>query len=540
MLFHILPTYSTQRDLQATSSPTPWGWIGAPAPASSAFARSRSPRPTRGAGWDFRPLRRDAPGRLTASRGSLPDLSSSVEREAAVDDLVTDVYAASSRPKQMTMWRLVVKALAKWHLTPFPPTREKIIALGAALKAGRYASAENYLSHYRVSCEREDSGYGAALQRLHLDVVRSCRRGLGAPCRALGLPLLRLGELLSPLGDPWVPGGPVGPGCAMVAGAWFLTREVELATTRACLIALELGVDGERIVRWHLPASKTDVEARGVSRAHGCSCSSSSRSLSCPYHAVLEQLERLRARFPERCLDGAFDQDLPLFPSSSGEVVTKDAMTATIVSAAERLGVPTAAPDQSARVSGHSLRVTGAQGLARAGVEVWAIQLLGRWGSSTVLEYIREVPLELSSSWAARVTKSKELDALLRDRSLPAPSGPILPLSSTSAPLRPPVDSTTVREVYSEALREARLADDVAATPAVQCRYVHSDGGKWHRLAPAGLIGSSFGWMSACGWRFGGSLASLSSELPPNLCHKLLCARCFPDLRARLKEELGN
>merc|ERR1712086_491190 len=155
------------------------------------------------------------------------------------------------------------------------------------------------------------------------DVVRSCKRGMGAPTKALGLPLLQLGMLDVRTDDPWVAGGPVGPACAIIAGPWFLTREVELATTRARLVSLEVNSEGDPVVKWYLPASKTDAEARGVARAHGCCCISAAPA-SCPYHAVVAQLDRLR----------------PLFPAVDGAVVTKDCMVATIVDAARRLRVP--------------------------------------------------------------------------------------------------------------------------------------------------------------------------------------------------------
>jgi hypothetical protein len=58
---------------------------------------------------------------------------------------------------------------------------------------------------------------------------------------------------------------------------------------------------------------------------------------------------------------GVPSQDLPLFPAADGSVVSKEKMTDTIVEAARRLGLPVIALDGSARVSGHSLRATGAQ-----------------------------------------------------------------------------------------------------------------------------------------------------------------------------------
>ena len=121
-------------------------------------------------------------------------------------------------------------------------------------------------------------------------------------------------------------------------------------------------------------------------------------SLRVVHHAMKMQLGRLRRLFPDRWNGAVPDSDLPLFPTIEGEVVTKDAMTATIVEAGKKLGVATSTPDGSSKLTGHSLRVTGAQSLARAGLEVWASQLLGRWGSQSVLGYVREVPLELSST----------------------------------------------------------------------------------------------------------------------------------------------
>ena len=83
----------------------------------------------------------------------------------------------------------------------------------------------------------------------------------------------------------------------------------------------------------------------------------------------------------------------PLFPTAAGKVVSKNAMQDNILEAARLLGVPHAAPDGSERVSGHSLRVTGAQGLVLRGWDLWTVQLHGRWGSDVVKRYVRESPL---------------------------------------------------------------------------------------------------------------------------------------------------
>ena len=485
----------------------------------------------------FPALREGAPGRRALRRGSPPDLTTAAARSTAVSALVDGFHADSTRKSRAAMWVTMLSFLDRWGLQPFPPSRETVVALGAALKAGSYASAENYLLLYRGRCLDENCPYGAALQRLHHDVVRSCQRGAGAPIKALGLPLLRLFELDASGDAPWVAGGPVGPACAIIAGAWFMAREVELATTRASLVSLELNSEGEAVVKWHLPASKTDAEARGVARAHGCCCSAASPA-SCPFHAVKTQLSRLQRLFPGRWSVDGPAADLPLFPAADGTVVTKEAMVQTIIEAARRLGVPLRSPDASARVSGHSLRVSGAQGLAKAGVDSWAIQLLGRWGSSAVLGYIREVPLELSATWATRAARSRTLEEVLRQRSrgseegvvaVPAASGP----SSSSSPRPSPL---AVRAALAGSLAEAVAAEAVAELLVSDCSFVASPSGKWHRLShQTGLGNHAAGYTAACGWSYTGPSSAIVSVLPVALCHKWFCARCFTEHRANLK-----
>ena len=160
-----------------------------------------------------------------------------------------------------------------------------------------------------------------------------------------------------------------------------------------------------------LPASKVDQEARGTTRSHACWCPPGGPRTDCPVHAIADQLVVLRTLFPARFHDGAPDVDLPLLPSAAGAAVTKQAMTSTILEAAARLGVPAQSADGASRVSGHSLRPTGAQGLTRLGLDVWAVQLIGRWGSSAVQAYVRDAAV----STDAAVARSRLLSRTLGD-----------------------------------------------------------------------------------------------------------------------------
>ena len=72
-------------------------------------------------------------------------------------------------------------------------------------------------------------------------------------------------------------------------------------------------------------------------------------------------------------------------------------MQDTIVEAGRLLGIARAAPDGSERITGHSLRVTGAQGLVMRGWDLWTVQLHGRWGSDVIKRYARDSSLNAAA-----------------------------------------------------------------------------------------------------------------------------------------------
>ena len=202
----------------------------------------------------------------------------------------------------------------------------------------------------------------------------------------------------------------MAPKSAIIVGSWWLTREVELSTARACLIQFE-GEGRSLTATWLLPASKNDPAAFGASRTHGCCCGVEGFRGMCPAHLLLAHIAFLARAFPDHFhANGAPTPSLPLFPDRLGRVCSKSAVTATIAHAATLLGLSVRSADGLGRWTGHSLRVTGAQGLARAGIDTWAIQLMGRWGSDAVLGYIREAPLTLTGRLASDVARGMALD----------------------------------------------------------------------------------------------------------------------------------
>ena len=181
-----------------------------------------------------------------------------------------------------------------------------------------------------------------------------------------------------------------------------MMREMELSTVRAAHITFTGKWDktslGAQLV---LPASKNDSAAFGAGRAHRCHCLGPVIPL-CPAHAIADQILLLARLFPDRFVEGKPSLDLPLFPNLRGEAVDKQAMTNTILEAARRLGV-TNYPDGTQKVTGHSLRCTGAQGLIRLGWRPDAVQLQGRWLSEAVRRYTRDAALHAPSELAAVV-----------------------------------------------------------------------------------------------------------------------------------------
>ena len=208
----------------------------------------------------------------------------------------------------------------------------------------------------------------------------------------------------------------------------------------------------------------------------------------CPAHALADQIVLLSRLFADRFVDGRPPLDLPLFPSARGEAVEKEAMTETIVTAARHLGVADH-PDGSQRVSGQSLRCTGAQGLIRLGWRPDAVQLQGRWQSETVRRYTREAALHAPTDLAAVVMS---LCGIQRAQ-VPAPPSP-----------------------------EPEPADPSPGDWVMNTRT------SMYHLATA-VEGRA-----RCGWDY--SATGIRGHEPPPW-HFLTCKQCAPDLRRRLKGE---
>jgi len=480
--------------------------------------------------------------------------SDSADQESALRELEDDVYAASSIASVKARRGLITKLLAAWGLEPHPLDQDKLRKLAASLKRGGYRSSVNILSQYKVDAERRGQSLDATIVRCLADIGRSCRRGLGPPCRAAPLPFERLSSLPGGV-QPWARGGPIAPRNAIVVGSWWLLRETELSGARARMVTLTF--TPSPTITLLLPASKTDQAAEGVARSHACICPPGSVRGDCPAHAVWDQLLCLRRLLPSRFTADVPHLDLPLFPSSSGGVVPKKCMTETIAQAARKLGVDLVSADGATRVSGHSLRVTGAQGLTRIGVDTWAVQLLGRWGSNTVQTYIRDAASGPEAAAARRHGLQRTLADLAADRELLDAS------SGLEAALRQHVAEALAEATpaFVQSLRSALLPDLAAelrrATPdAISSSSSSSSessenkeeepepegqaslhpgfasgevaaiypGSRRHRVVVGPRVTlCQDSWVTACGWKFGRKGAARDPTQSD-----LRCTKCWP------------
>ena len=289
-------------------------------------------------------------------------------------------------------------------------------------------------------------------------------------------------------------------------GGWWLLREVELSTARAALVQVaDLDKVGQATATLILPASKSDPMAFGSARTHRCRCRVAPEP-GCPVHAVADQLLLLRRTFPSRC-HPVFELDLPLFPTKDGGVVDKQDMASAICLAARELGV-TPPADGSERVTGHSLRSTGAQGLLRLNWSPRAVQLMGRWASAAVEYYTRLAPLEAAMGGASSTLPEHERQSLIEEfkklgLSQPRASemaGDIIPLTSS------PSSSTTSPTTW-------------VLNPASGVHHIaQPDSSK-----------------ALCGWRYTrvSHLRLPASEAPPPFPWAV-CSSCAPAHRAAL------
>jgi len=334
---------------------------------------------------------------------------------AARDELEDKVFSASNkRPRSHKLQTWIDVANAAGYTDPFTLSPDLLYDVAAALWKAGYRSLSGYLGAVRQEMILHHEATHIHIRRLSRAVAR--RRGPAK--QATELPFLRLDEL-DETEAPLVTNGPCHPRRLAIVASWWALREIE--ASNATLESIAFNND---VATFTLPSSKTDTAGRGTSRSLGCTCASAIAAL-CPCHNLQKQVTWATA---QARVFGCLAAQHPLFPDRKGHAAEKQHVSATVVAIAVALGLVSDESIGTRRFSGHTFRVTGAMYLASCGIDIWRIQLHCRWGSSSVLRYVRLAPL--SGSVALEASLGRDLKHV--ERSIIAAKAELAALKSTS------------------------------------------------------------------------------------------------------------
>eukprot|EP00435_Cladocopium_sp_Y103_P047858 s2395_g14.t1 len=455
--------------------------------------------------------------------------SSTETKQAALDLLLSDMYAATSKKPRDALLKTWVKLHVAWFgeegCQPFPLDEIILIRVSAMFKAGGYRSFRNYLS--RAKDQHLQLGYqwNEALNRTSQKCVRSVLRGLSGASRSEAFDLMAIAEVLRSSDVAFAEGGPQHPLALIVCATFFMLRELEASAVDRADVTLS---DGS--VTISLPVSKTDWEAKGCKRTWSCVCD---RNIPCPYHVLLQHC---------RILDSAgVKPDSPLFPDKHGNYCTKSGVVDTIRAAAELTGMQIRDAEGNQRLSGHTFRITGARFLSAAGLDPITIQLLGRWGSNAVLTYLAEAPLmslnqRIKPLDCQRLTSLKEReepefgDLDKRVNALEMLDGH----RQWQDQLNGLRDEIAVLhrnlEDHSDQLKGIAITIDDRPITDVK-KVINTTSGVEHQ-AVIYLSASPHTWKTKCGWRFAGKFNAETFDKDAPLIHTYrTCPKChlLPD-----------
>ena len=316
------------------------------------------------------------------------------QREAATEQLKDRVFAKSNKSAaaiKLSTWVDVARAAG--YKDPFALDPDLLYTVGGTLWKANYRSIDSYLGVARQEMILLHGNLPEAMAIHFKRISRAAARGRGPAKQASEIPFLSLKELPNTQ-PPLSLAGPCWPQRFAVISSWWLLREIEASNLTLSCVSFN---DSEVSVR--LPASKTDTMGQGTCRGLCCTCSTTT-ILECPFHVMKAQIDWAASL----CSTGPAS---PVFPTLTGGPPSKKAVVETIIAMAQSLGLPLHTQSGAPRFTGHTFRVAGAMWLAASGIDVWRIQLHGRWGSSTVLQYVRLAPL--ASSLALEASLGRDL-----------------------------------------------------------------------------------------------------------------------------------
>ena len=387
---------------------------------------------------------------------------------------------------------------------PFHLSPDLIFMVMGALDRAGYRSSELYLDTAKQAHIQRGFPWTSQLAQAAKQAKRACQRHRGPAKQAQPLPLPQLGAL-NDEEEPLAKGGPYHPIRSTILMSWWLLREIEASNAKVDDIRID---STAMLVHWRLPSSKTDWQGLGSTRTHACCCDCGTSPQICPYHAMSAQAK------------WATDHKSEFLFSTLGKAkVTKAGWADTFQQIAMKLHLETQDTSGNRRFTGHTARATGAIHMANTQVELWRIQLFGRWGSDCFKRYVRDAPLtqlhRLAQETTMRcsiMTAKAELSSLL------------LQVENLQ------MAKSAVQKQPLECLADCEAAGDLVppnpnqAAPSFVIN--ESTRGKVHRIAKSGTHIPHFMWHTRCFWYFArhGADYTLVDEPPVDRSE---CAKCF-------------
>jgi hypothetical protein len=287
-------------------------------------------------------------------------------------------------------------------------------------------------------------------------------------------------------------------------------RGIELAAARAC----HMWTDSESLtVSWSLPVSKTDPKGMCTTRTHGCCCKLHIEPI-CPYHTARRHLWHLHRTFGKDFQSS--ERDVPLFPNQHGQYMSHIEVTKTIQDIIALTGEAMTRPGIDGRplprFAEHVLRVSGAQMMARGGMDLYFIQLMGRWGSNAIERYVQDAYLLDQQNIALAITD--KLDGRQsQNRAEICDNLQFVKSATQDSMLK---DIQDLKETLG--IMQAKL-DTKTLILNPKSRLIHIPNMSEERTP-------SSTWRTRCGWAYGTQLFCRVTCLPDGASN---CSRCWKD-----------
>ena len=427
-------------------------------------------------------------------------------RDSLRDKIRSDTAVKPQESRERTWHDL---ATAAGIQQPFHLDCDTIFTIMGVLDRANYRSAELYLDAAKQRHIEMGLAWTQQLAQAARQARRACRRGRGPAKQAQPLPFKAVAQLQDQL-DPAVNQGPCYPVRSSLLASWWLLREIEASRAETSHVTFD---ETQKLVHWCLPSSKTDIEALGATRTHACCCPPNQEDQVCPYHLMLRQCQ-----FARQHAQG------PLFPTADGDKPLKTGWAATFEWIARRLGEPLLTPSGVKRFTGHSARATGAVHLAMTQVELWRIQLFGRWGSECFKIYVRSAPLSQLTHLSQETAVSASLASARAELSAVLEKVKTLQHDVAQGPLA----QQHVQDLVDCEAAKALIPNQPSATAQSNYPFVLncSPAGKLHRVVPYSPGTPHHLWHTRCSWYFARHAGdySLEAAIPE---HTITCRKCF-------------